>query len=1805
MGDQESDSTTIHPLGETGGIRSMGAGRWMSILNTLTSGEHMDQLVALGELSAFLSYANEDSMVGFPSWKYLKVLMHIINNPGVKYESVNSNGGEQGNERMPAMQGPSRFRKLLRHICRRKGQRTSDDSQTEGFSEFNDQVDESSSSSSSSPSSSDGGGGGGDDNDNDNDDHGDDADGNYPITVSPSVSDTPVENVESNEEPITDDLAANKAITAATCLNTILDIMPHASSFFITYKCNLDILQKVLQNIEYIDLAERILLVYEKLIKEIPVTIVKTGALVSMLRYFEFFPMDVQIGTFTAVMTAVKRIERGESVRNYLIPLVPHLTQALDSDNKRIVQMACGIWKTTISAAIRASYKSGTHSSEVIGTLVRAAVSVNAVLHMCQLVFGNSNKVSRENVIQGLYCLAIICNESNEVLSQFYELNVLVHVKRWISHSGESMVLRLVDLGLGMLGSYHTIEPLVTNCNQLYQRGEYFSREPKKLAMIADTFTMEKLLDIYDQTISQQLRNRIMLLVVRLLEMAAEVEECRDQIVEGIPLSKLLEAICYTLRYNGNDASTEVAVHAITCLLRLLEHSSISRTLSRHGVSSLLTSLKNSKLHHEVCYIMDALPQVPASLSIKSGYELIAEIKMHGNSLTLNELVQRGILDIDYERIISTDSLPALLRSILREDSKTGSLELHNVDVEGIRSLWTAFSNVLESQSEFTTCLKDDRSSKSTSSKDVDRDNVTVEHLDNYVDLGATDSSVKGSVGNDTEEPQCGSERSSLSSNDTPELPQDVLLDLSRDNAADETDIHIDLSNVRQMADEQAEELEQSIEQEIQQELDLELEQGVRQELDPEIERAIEQEWEREVEGRVPIDLTRENLEATHCEPPNNSVQDDDQVTLQIEPNDSQPNTASSRIGDTVRVLLEEGMFRTNPIFASPEVLRGLCENLASEFTREQQATEPSEDTSRSRSRRSESRLKRCSDKQIRNRNRLQTIGYMTRFTRNDGLPFPFSYINRDVKIKLSSLEKEDELMNLPILSIYISPLVSVSKVESHLLTYMNKREQDIAGSSRSAPKKRAKTEGNLLPDGEDMFMDVQLYYKGVALAPTMSLYRALVKLTDGTRSSIWKESHNIQYLLTRKSTGSMEMHQIQSGRYSPLMADVADERHSPLSLFLGLSTYLNGWEGTIIGPMMSKICERIIEDNFDDTSISLILEETFSLYSQGGDLDNRSKVTQSCVTDSAMEYLHKRVLSALNSMDRVINSELDSDILVTRPLESKESYDLSQESRNHLKILVVLNTIFTELNVSTGTLDFQLSFSKRLTLKLLTILGAIEKTLCYQVPTWFIHLVMICPTLFSFDSRKVLFDLLATGTHRFLSQFHNRLSSLVDSGSAPCKDCENFTMDPLDEIIRQRLLSVRTIKPSSLQEIESVMQVPKLKATCSRSDILMDAILIMDQFVRTASDSNAIPRLEIEFENEVGVGTGPTQEFYSLVIESIIVGDENGQSPLEKINELLYPKVVPPTSIMLDDFSLDMFKRASKSTVEYSVDGQGTVVNSSGVPDTANVRVFRIFKLLGQLVALALLDQKLLNLYIHPLFWYICQNPTVEPNCSLSTLRSVDLALATSLGNLISEDLEFVELFFTYNGVPVVPGGDKLRVTRDNVSDYIKSVVRMRLYDGIKLPVWAFRMGFATIAPLGALSLFTPTELTFQLFTTKDQNEFWTVEHLQTYIIPDHGYDLSSVTYRCLISVLSGLCDSDRRRFLRFCTGAPVLPKQGFAGLRPMMRVVKKGDNHHELPSVMTCSNYLKLPSYSSDTQLRMKLLHAIRDGQGSFHLS
>ncbi len=122
----------------------------------------------------------------------------------------------------------------------------------------------------------------------------------------------------------------------------------------------------------------------------------------------------------------------------------------------------------------------------------------------------------------------------------------------------------------------------------------------------------------------------------------------------------------------------------------------------------------------------------------------------------------------------------------------------------------------------------------------------------------------------------------------------------------------------------------------------------------------------------------------------------------------------------------------------------------------------------------------------------------------------------------------------------------------------------------------------------------------------------------------------------------------------------------------------------------------------------------------------------------------------------------------------------------------------------------------------------------------------------------------------------------------------------------------------------------------------------------------------------------------------------------------------------------------------------------------------------------------------------------------------------------------------------------------------------------------------------------------------------------------------MDSKSVRNLLQTMSELSLSQRRDFLQFVTGSPKLPiggmqipsptftslslankyHSGFKSLHPTFTVVCKPaeppyTSDDFLISVMTCANYVKLPDYTDADVLRKRLLTAISEGQGAFHLS
>eukprot|EP00397_Hematodinium_sp_SG-2012_P000972 GEMP01000973.1.p1 GENE.GEMP01000973.1~~GEMP01000973.1.p1 ORF type:complete len:1607 (+),score=348.82 GEMP01000973.1:74-4822(+) len=394
---------------------------------------------------------------------------------------------------------------------------------------------------------------------------------------------------------------------------------------------------------------------------------------------------------------------------------------------------------------------------------------------------------------------------------------------------------------------------------------------------------------------------------------------------------------------------------------------------------------------------------------------------------------------------------------------------------------------------------------------------------------------------------------------------------------------------------------------------------------------------------------------------------------------------------------------------------------------------------------------------------------------------------------------------------------------------------------------------------------------------------------------------------------------------------------------------------------------------------------------------------------------------------------------------------------------------------------------------------------------------------------------------------------------------------------LQSRILSSYSPTPEMKKKLESEIQmgsIPRQKVRISRTRMLESAVKLMNLY------GNKKPALEIEYQGEVGTGSGPTLEFYACVAEEL------------KNDTRLFRENTPSGLLFPKPFL--------------------------GGPDSASM--LECFTLMGQLIAKAIVDNRLVDLHVHPVMWNLVRGVNVETPSMFhqEILHQVDPMLWDSLTKLLhmsDSELASLQMDFTLPGHPDIslhPDGEQMEVNKSNVQEYCFSVAKISLVDSVKQQVSAFREGFTGCLPLSAVSMWSDAELGALIVgCAGNEDEYWNFDSLVQHVKAMHGFKVDSESFVSLLRVMSRFTMKERRAFLSFCTGSPTLPKKGFSALRPPLVVVRKESpagaltQDDFLPSVMTCANYLKLPAYSSEAVLESKLKRALEDGQGSFLLS
>jgi hypothetical protein len=428
---------------------------------------------------------------------------------------------------------------------------------------------------------------------------------------------------------------------------------------------------------------------------------------------------------------------------------------------------------------------------------------------------------------------------------------------------------------------------------------------------------------------------------------------------------------------------------------------------------------------------------------------------------------------------------------------------------------------------------------------------------------------------------------------------------------------------------------------------------------------------------------------------------------------------------------------------------------------------------------------------------------------------------------------------------------------------------------------------------------------------------------------------------------------------------------------------------------------------------------------------------------------------------------DLYANILIdkyAKPLIFSERHE-KQESFNEivrlLRFLYALNWLrfsllseYTSFNVmDISALSPAAFIDARLSAKLQRQLQDLLAVCTNSIPRVWFELAEQVPSLFPFKTRRNLLVASCFGLGRILTMlFRNALISESDHDDVP----------RLGRLRRQKI------------EIR-------------RDQILTSAMAILNNHASSRS------LLEIQYVDEVGIGLGPTQEFFTLV------GQEFQQRKLRLFHEPqgemspdqpfifapmgLYPRPLNP---------MDLDKPHSDASVQV-----------------------RLFCVLGKFLARALIDSRLVTIQLSATFWKLLFEgrnglifrdlETVDPHiyrtlCKFrriiseqqlvgedggsETLRPGD-SQPTAAVTFDGVHIEDLCLEFTLPGYPDIElkaDGSNLAVTGDNLEDYIRLVTETMLWTSVAACIEAFKDGFNSVFPLENLRMFSFEELNLLL---------------------------------------------------------------------------------------------------------------------------
>jgi E3 ubiquitin-protein ligase TRIP12 len=268
--------------------------------------------------------------------------------------------------------------------------------------------------------------------------------------------------------------ASTKQLLCCRCLYSLVDILPNTSRYVFS-SGGLQILCSKLISIQYIDVAEQCISIFQRLAEYGPIQVLKAGSLQPVLMFLDFFALPSQRAAVTAAASMVSYIPSSEVFDQHVKPAVPQLLSLLQHQDARVRETAGGalrnitdslvhIHRRKSSAAPARSAPWGKREDATAAHAARNAKVGEALECLYPLMEYISITLDTPGapasvVVEALHMLAIMVSFSDTNAQQVLQGPILTALSKVDLKQGDSaVVVRVLCVALSLLPAVHPVE---------------------------------------------------------------------------------------------------------------------------------------------------------------------------------------------------------------------------------------------------------------------------------------------------------------------------------------------------------------------------------------------------------------------------------------------------------------------------------------------------------------------------------------------------------------------------------------------------------------------------------------------------------------------------------------------------------------------------------------------------------------------------------------------------------------------------------------------------------------------------------------------------------------------------------------------------------------------------------------------------------------------------------------------------------------------------------------------------------------------------------------------------------------------------------------------------------------------------------------------------------------------------------------------------------------------------------------------------------------------------------------------------